>query len=80
MTKATVSKMKRIKTLGFVLLITVWIFLTFLCYHKVIVFDNTTVSGAMLSGFILLTSILSIIRMLKIVYDGSYSALTDEND
>lgn len=72
--------MKRLKALGFFLLIGVWVFLTLLCYRKVIIFDNTTLSGAMLSSLILSISILGIVRLLKVVYEITYSALVKEND
>lgn len=72
--------MKGIKTLGFVLLIGLWMILTFLCYYKVIVFDNTTLSGAMISGLVLTTSILGVVRLLKAAYDAAYSTVVEEKD
>lgn len=71
---------KRTKTIGFVLLAGLWLVLTFLCYCKVIMFDNTTPSGAMISGLVLSTSILGVIRLLKTAYDATYSTLTEERD
>jgi hypothetical protein len=68
------------KTLGFVFLIGLWIILTFLCYCKVIVFDNTTLGGAMISGLVLATSILGVVRLLKAAYDAAYSTVVEEKD
>lgn len=72
--------MKRVKTLGFVLLVGLWVTLTYLCYYKVIVFDNTTLSGAMISGLVLTTSILGVVRLLKTAYDAAYSTVAEEKD
>jgi len=72
--------MTRSKDLGFILLVGLWTVFTLLCYYGVIVFDNTTLSGAMLSSLILSTSMLSIVRLLKMVYEVTYSALKKEND
>lgn len=72
--------MRRVKTVGFILCLVLWAILSFLCYYKIIVFDTATIGGAMLSGFILSTSILSIISLLKKVYDGTYSDLAKENN
>jgi hypothetical protein len=68
------------KTAGFILLIGFWTVLTFLCYCKVIVFDNTTLSGAMISGLVLSTSILGVVRLLKAAYDAAYSTVAEENE
>jgi len=54
------------------------IVMTFLCYFRVIVFDNTTLSGAMISGLVLSTSFLSIIRLLKAAYNAAYSITVEE--
>lgn len=72
--------MRRIKIVGFILCLVLWAFLTFLCYHKIIVFDNDTFSGAMLSSLILTTSILGIVRLLKVVYEVTFSALVGEKE
>jgi len=72
--------MRQRKVLGFALVVGLWILLTFLCYFKVIIFDGATLAGAMLLGFILTSSALSIMHLLKMIYDRTYSALTDENN
>jgi len=63
---------------GFLLFILLWGVLTFLCYHKIIVFDSTTLGGAMISGLVLSVSILSVIRFMKRIYDEAYPLLADE--
>jgi hypothetical protein len=45
-----------------------------------IVFDGATLSGAMLLGFILAFSALSIVQLLKTMYDKAYSILTGEDE
>jgi hypothetical protein len=72
--------MKKARNIGFLLVVGLWILLAFLCYSKIIIFDNTTLSGAMLSSLVLTSSILNIIRLLKMIYDGVYSTLVQEND
>lgn len=70
--------MKRIKTYGFILLTGLWLVLTLLCYCRMIVFDNTTLSGSMVSGLVLSTSILSVVRLLKAAYESTYSAIAEK--
>jgi len=53
--------------------------MTFLCYSRIIVFDSSTLGGAMLLGFILTSSVLSIIHLLKMIYDRTYSALFEDD-
>lgn len=65
---------------GFVLLVVLWIFFTVLCYCRIIVFDGTTVGGAMLLGFVLTCSVLSFVQLLKTMYDKAYPAIVDEDD
>jgi len=55
----------------------VWILSTFLCYRGVLIFDNATLGGAMLSGFILTSSMLGTIHLLKIVYDRTVGAFEE---
>lgn len=71
--------MNQAKVFGFFSVIGLWVVLTCLCYEGVIVFDNTTLGGAMLSSLILSSSILSIVRLLKMIYDGIYSTLTEDS-
>jgi hypothetical protein len=74
------AQAKNFKTTGFIFLVITWVILTYLCYHRIIAFETTTLGGAMLLSFILLSSILSVIQLLKMVYDRTYSALVEEND
>jgi hypothetical protein len=73
-------EMRRNYLFGFVLLVTVWIVMTLMCYHKIIIFDNTTLGGAMISGLVLSVSIVGMIRFLKIIYDEFYRILANEPD
>jgi glucan phosphoethanolaminetransferase (alkaline phosphatase superfamily) len=70
----------RTKNIWFIMLIALWFILTCLCYYRVIVFESTTIGGAMLFGFMLVSSVLSIIQMLKMLCDRTYAVLTEEND
>ena len=70
--------MKKIKAYGFISLIGLWLALTMLCYCKTIVFDNTTLSGSMISGLVLSTSVLGIVRLLRVLYETTYSAIVEE--
>ena len=70
--------MKR-KGYGFVLVAGLWVTFTVLCYERMIVFDNTTISGAMVSSLILSSSTLGAIRLLKMLYDGLYPIFTEED-
>lgn len=70
--------MAQAKMLGFLAVVLLWLVMTFFCISGLIVFDNTTLGGAMLSGLILSTSILGILRILKIIYDGLYSSMTKD--
>jgi len=68
------------KIVGFVSVLALWIVLTFLCYHNIITFDNTTLTGAMILGLVLTISILGMIRFLKRVYDDIHSTLMNEGN
>jgi hypothetical protein len=70
--------MKR-KTLGFLSVIALWSVLTCLCYQKIILIEGTTFSGAMLLGFILTSSVLGVLHLLKMIYDRTYSAFTEDD-
>jgi hypothetical protein len=76
---STLNGKSRIRITGFLSVVILWILLTFFCYSTIIVFDSTTLGGAMLLGFILTSSVLSIIHLLKMIYDRTYSALTEED-
>jgi hypothetical protein len=72
------SKKRRKKDAWFVALLALWASLTVLCYCRIIVFDGATIGGAMLFGFILTCSVLSLVQLLKIMYDKAYSTLAKE--
>jgi hypothetical protein len=68
------------KTAGFVIVMGIWVWMTILCYFRVVAFESRTLGEAMLLGFILTSSVLGIIQLLKIVYDKTYAALAEEKD
>jgi hypothetical protein len=72
--------MKGAKFGGFVLVIVFWTVLTILCYFRVVVFDSSGLGGAMLLSFVLTSSMLGIVQILKIMYDKAYSLLLDNED
>lgn len=71
---------ERSKINGFVLLVALWIFFTVLSYSRIIVFDGTTVGAAMLLGFVLTCSVLSLVQLLKAMYDKAYPTLAEKDD
>jgi hypothetical protein len=70
---------RKTKTCGFTLTIALWVILSILCYEGMIVFDPTTVSGAIILGFILTSSMLSLAQLLKAMYDKAYPILYGED-
>jgi uncharacterized membrane protein (DUF485 family) len=73
-------KKKETKRIGFVLVVALWLTFTFLCYFGVITFDSSTLGGAILSGFILASSTLGILQLLRIVYDRAFPVIADFNE
>jgi len=65
---------------GFAAILILWTVLTSFCYLRIIVFDNGTLSGAMISGLILSVTILSTIRFLKRTYDEIFNFLSEKPD
>ena len=74
------QRWRRTSALGFVPVVIIWVSFTFLCYERLIVFDGSTLGGAMLLGFVLTCSVLSLLRLLKKMYDQAYLTLKGEDD
>jgi len=70
----------KLRMCGFMMLLVLWLFLTMACYEKWIVFDGGTLGGAMLLGFILTCSVLSLVQLLKIMYDKAYPTLFEKDE
>ena len=54
---------------GFLLFCVAWAMTTTLCYCGIITFDSRSLGGSMLSGLILSASLLTMISVLKILFD-----------
>lgn len=67
---------KSSKKLWFIILVVVWLTFTISCYLGVIKIDTTTLSGSMLAGFLLTSTVLTFLELLKSAYDRVYSSLT----
>jgi hypothetical protein len=72
------EKWMKPKQLGYILVIALWVLLTFLCLFQVIVFDISTISGAIVAGLGLTFSIVGALRLLKKLYDGIYSDIIED--
>jgi hypothetical protein len=68
------------KFAGFVALILFWMLVTFLCFFHILVFDSSSLGGAMLSSFVLTSSVLGMVQLLKTIYDKAYKILLANED